>query len=345
MTYDFQMPPTTGPLHIRRQGRVELGEAIERMSADTGYKFGPRGWAYFAEGLGLITKGEFDRFEQLLTDMRKSGELDPDVIEPDASRMATTVHDFEAASYSPEQLAAHAVGQISNELRSWARSYHENGYWDDLDYYVEMIVEKKDLVQIFQSTADRYNIRITNGKGDTDIHTRLAMLKRFRDQWEQGRQCVLLSVGDHDPKGRHIVEGLHRTIMSCANIKGLDWIRPEFEVVNIGLTESQIDDLGLMKIDNLETGGGRDLSDPRHPDHSKPYVQDYIARFGVWKCEANALVGHPRKAMDLLESAINRFIPASHPADIRAKNEPAQELVREEIARLVKGWSFDGDSE
>lgn len=341
MSYDFQMPPATGPLEIRRDARRAMGEAIEALSLETGYKFGPRGWAYYAEGMGLITKGEFARFEKLLTDMRKDGELDPDVIEPDSSRMATSVGDFNAASYSPENLAQHAVDQIANDLRSWADSYYANGYWDGLDYYVEMIVEKKDLVQIFRSTADRYNIRITNGKGDTDIHTRLAMLKRFRNHSYDGRRCILLGIGDHDPKGLHIVDGLHRTFMSCAGIKGLDWDCPDFEVVPIGLTEAQINDLGLMKIGNLETGGGRDLSDTRHPDHFKPYVQDYIARFGVWKCEANALVGNPARAQGLLESAINEFIPASHPEDVAANNEPAQEEVRTEISRLMQSWTFE----
>lgn len=283
---DFVMPPVDGPLHLRREARQRMGEAIEALSAETGYRFGPRGWAYYAEGLGLITKGEFDRFEKLLTDMRKDGELDPDVIEPDASRTATNVGDFDAATAPPEAYARAAVADIGEQLRGWAEAFHANGYWDDLDFYVEMIVEKKDLVQIFKSTADRYNIRITNGKGDTDIHTRLAMLKRFRDHAEAGRECVLLAVGDHDPKGRHIVEGLKRTIMSCANIKGLDWDYPEFEVVNVGLNVDQVERLGLMKIDNLETGGGRDLSDASHPDHFKPYVQDYIREFGVWKCEA-----------------------------------------------------------
>lgn len=340
MTYDLQMPPTSGPLYLRKQARQELGEAIELMSRDTGYRFGPRGWAYYAEGLGLITKGEFDRFEKLLTDMRKDGELDPDVIEPDASRMATEVYDFQATKHTPEELAQYAIDEISDRLRDWASSFYETGYWDDLDYYVEMIVEKKDLVQIFRSTADRYNVRITNGKGDTDIHTRLAMLRRFRDHTNAGRRCILLAIGDHDPKGLHIVEGLQRTIMSCSNLKGLDWDDPDFEVVNIGLTEDQINDLGLMKIANLETGGGRDLSDPRHPDHYKRYVQDYIQRFGAWKCEANALVGNPRKAKGLLESAINRFIPASHPSDIEAKNEPGREEVRGEISRLVQDWTF-----
>jgi hypothetical protein len=339
--YNFVMPPTGGPIHLRREARVAMGEAIERMSAATGYKFGPRGWAYYAEGLGLITKGEFDRFEKLLTDMRKDGELDPDVIEPDASRMATEVRDFEASGWTPEALAQHAVNDIADNLRNWAEIHHEKGYWDDLDYYVEMIVEKKDLVQIFRSTADRYNVRITNGKGDTDIHTRLAMLKRFRTHTEAGRRCVLLAIGDHDPKGLHIVAGLERTIMSCANIKGLDWYDPDFDVVNIGLTEAQIDRLDLMKIGNLETGGGRDLSSPAHPDHFKPYVQDYLARFGCWKCEANALVGHPAKAKDLLEDAINEYIPASHPDDVDAANQPAQERVREEIAKLMHNWTFE----
>lgn len=337
----FQMPPTSGPLELRRKARMEMGEAIERMSLDTGYKFGPRGWAYYAEGLGLITKGEFDRFEKLLVDMRKDGELDPDVIEPDASRMATEVSDFDADVDTPEQHAQFAIDEIGDRLRQWTEIFHEIGYWDNLDYYVEMIVEKKDLVQIFRSTADRYNIRITNGKGDTDIHTRLAMLRRFREHTWAGRRCVLLAVGDHDPKGLHIVEGLHRNIMSCGSLKGLDWYTPDFDVVPVGLTEAQIDGLGLMKINNLETGGGRDLSNPRHPDHFKPYVQEYLARFGVWKCEANALVGNPRGATALLEDVVNRFIPADHPNDIRQKNEPGQERVREEIARLMQTWTFE----
>lgn len=341
MSYDFQMPPATGPLHIRKAARRQMGEAIERLSHDTGYKFGPRGWAYYAEGLGLITKGEFARFEKLLVDMRKDGELDPDVIEPDASRVATEVDDFDSSRDSPEEHAEFAVGEISDRLREWASIYYQHGYWDGLDVYVEMIVEKKDLVQIFRDMADRYRIRITNGKGDTDIHTRLAMLKRFRDHSEAGRRCVLLAVGDHDPKGLNIVSGLHRTIMSCANIKGLDWFDPDFEVVNIGITEEQINRLGLMKIPNLETGGGRDLSDPRHPDHGKAYVRNYIDRFGVWKCEANALVGNPQGAADLLEDAINEFIPAHHPRAVRDANQPGQDEVREHISRLVRDWTFD----
>lgn len=355
MSYDFEMPPHGKGVTVaqRKAGRIAMGEAIERLSRSTGYKFGPRGWAYYAEGLGLITKGEFDRFESLLTSMRKAGELDHDVIEPDASRIATEVYDFEAATDTVDEQADYAVSQIGRELNLWASAYQEHGYWDGLEHYVEMIVEKKDLVQIFQRTANRFNVRITNGKGDTDIHSRLAMLKRFRDHYYEGRRPILLAIGDHDPKGLYIVEGLQRTLMSCANIKGLEWpelqdpedfgLEPEdlFQVVNIGLTEHQIEDLGLMKIENLETGGGKDLSDPSHADYDKPYVQRYIRRFGVWKCEANALVGDPAGAEQLLEDAITEFVPIDHPQDIKERNAPAQDRVRDRIAELMKDWKFD----
>ena len=343
MTYSFEMPPTSGPLAARKEARRIMGEAIEQMSSETGYKFGPRGWAYYAEGLGLITKGEFARFEKLLTDMRKAGELDPHVIEADASRIATEVADFNATTVTTEQLARHAVSEVKPELESWARSYFEFGYWEGLDYYVEMIVEKKDLVQIFGDAANNLNVRITNGKGDTDIHSRLAILERFRDHTYDGRRCILLAIGDHDPKGLSIVDGLQRTIMSCSNLKGLNWDYPEFEVVNIGLTETQISDLGLMRIPNLETGGGKDLSDPNHKDHHKSYVQDYINRFGVWKCEANALVGDPEGAVKIFTDAVRHYIPYGHLEDVRIANRPSQDAVRKEIEKLMKSWTFRDD--
>lgn len=341
MTYGFTMPKTTGPLAERRESRMEMAQAIEQMSADTGYKFGPRGWAYYAEGLGLITKGEFARFEKLLTDMRKAGELDPDVIEPDASRIATSVYDYSADPDTPEEHAQYAVDQIKPELEDWATRFHEFGFWDDLEYYVEMIVEKKDLLQIFEKSATKHRVRITNGKGDTDIHSRLAMLKRFRDHAEAGRRPVLLAIGDHDPKGLDIVAGLRRTLMSCVELKGLDWWDPDFDVVNIGLTAEQIDDMGLMKIENLETGGGKDLSNPRHPDHQKPYVQNYIRDHGIWKVEANALVSNPGAAVQLFEDALSEFIPTDHWIDMHQRNDEGRNAVRAEIEKIMQTWSFE----
>jgi len=43
-------------------------------------------------------------------------------------------------------------------------------------------------------------------------------------------------------------------------------------------------------------------------------VQDYIARFGVRKCEANALVVAPDIGRQLCREAILRHVPAEAPA-------------------------------
>ncbi|TIT17322.1 MAG: hypothetical protein E5W70_32265, partial [Mesorhizobium sp.] len=74
--------------------------------------------------------------------------------------------------------------------------------------------------------------------------------------------------------------------MDCANVKGVDFDPSPIRVERIGLTREQIGDLGLPWIENLETGSGKDLGDPGHPDHRKPYVQNYIASQGRRKVEA-----------------------------------------------------------
>jgi hypothetical protein len=76
-----------------------------------------------------------------------------------------------------------------------------------------------------------------------------------------------------------------------------------------GLNDDFIEAQGLTWIDNQETGSGGRLDDPRHPDHSKPYVQNYLRRFGVRKVEANALVIRPAAGRTLCRQAIERYLP------------------------------------
>ncbi|MHA1290968.1 MAG: hypothetical protein ACTSPB_26605, partial [Candidatus Thorarchaeota archaeon] len=45
-----------------------------------------------------------------------------------------------------------------------------------------------------------------------------------------------------------------------------------------------------------------------HKDHNLPYVQDYIAKFGARKCEANALVVAPAAAEQLVTDAIEKYL-------------------------------------
>jgi hypothetical protein len=47
-----------------------------------------------------------------------------------------------------------------------------------------------------------------------------------------------------------------------------------------------------------------------HPDHFKPYVQNYVKRFGARKVEANALVVRPDAGRELCRRVVREYVPA-----------------------------------
>jgi hypothetical protein len=85
----------------------------------------------------------------------------------------------------------------------------------------------------------------------------------------------------------------------------------------------------------LETSSGQDLGDRNHPDHFKPYVQDYIRKYGKRKVEANALVVLPEIGRQLCRDAILRFIPADVPEKYRRKLHRVRLQLRRAIRRRL----------
>src|SRR5262249_47821811 len=152
-----------------------------------------------------------------------------------------------------------------------------------------------------------FHIPITNISGWNDINSRAAIMKRFAFWEKRGKKCVLLHCGDHDPGGLHISEFLRSNMEELADAVG--WRPDNLIIERFGLNADFIEEQGLTWIDNLETGSGGRLDDPRHPDHGKSYVQSYLARFGARKVEANALVVRPEAGRELCRQAILRHVP------------------------------------
>jgi hypothetical protein len=112
----------------------------------------------------------------------------------------------------------------------------------------------------------------------------------------------------------------------------------ELEIDRFGLNYDFIEAQGLTWIDNLETGSGGDLASPRHPDHFKPYVQDYLRRYGSRKCEANALVVRPEAGRKLCADWINRYVTAE---DVAAFEESLKEERQEFADALAERFNLD----
>ena len=308
----------------------ELCDWLEERWQTHGFAFGARGWAYVVEGEAFITKGEFKPFEKWIARVRKDGLLHPDVISEDDARKTDNVEQVD-----PDDPAAFAQ-RVRCEVLAWLNLYTPTSFWDGLDTYVEVLVEKVDLKVLFLPVCERYGVPLSNGKGSVDVNLRRRMLQRFRYHYKAGRRVVLLYCGDHDPAGLRISDVLKQNLMDCANIRDVDWDPSPVEVIRFGLEAHQIEQIGLPWIDGLETGSGGDLGNPTHPDNRLEYVQTYLTAHGPRKVEANALAAHPAAAAAMVEEAINRYVPPGWPDQHAARLAPYREKARLVFEALIR---------
>lgn len=143
-----------------------------------------------------------------------------------------------------------------------------------------------------------------------------------RRQAERGQKPVLLPEGDHDPKGLFIhgymlEQFLELQGLAFSDGTRLTWVPRELIIVRFGLNADFIREQGLSRILNLTTATGKDLADPTHLDHRKPYVQNDLHRFCThdaagrwqgWKCDANALVTRTEAGRQLFRDALMPYV-------------------------------------
>ena len=147
---------------------------------------------------------------------------------------------------------------------------------------------------------------MANGKGWSDINLRAEMVTRFK-YWEaRGKTPVLLYCGDHDPAGINISNLIRKNLNDLSAATG--WKADNLIIDRFGLNYEFIEANNLSWIDNLETGAGKNLASTKHADHFKPWVQDYIARYGVRKVEANALVVRIDAGRALFKSTLDKYL-------------------------------------
>ncbi len=302
--------------------------AILKLRSTVEFAVSSRGWCYILEEHGL-RKGTFDACQDLINYCRKAGLLPLDICAEDDGRSFDGLEDLDEPD--PETHAAELVSSLKYE-----HLYYEPfSFWDDKTVFIQTMVEKVDLKTLFSPVCRPFRIPIANCKGWADINSRGDMMRRFAEHEAAGRQCVLLYCGDHDPAGLTISETLRANMADLSAAVG--WSPDNLIIDRFGLNADFIERERLTWIDGLETGSGKRLDDPRHPDHRKPYVQDYLRRFGARKVEANALVVRPQAARQLCLDAILRYLPADAPDRHQAALQEPRERLRQAIVKAVAG--------
>jgi hypothetical protein len=303
----------------------------ERAKQPDNFDVSSRGWCYLIEPHGLF-KGDFDTAQNLINDCRKGGLLLIDICCVDERRSADNLEDLDGDD--PITKAAGLVAYIN----SAQEYYYPHSFWEAQDCYLEQMVEKIDLKNLFRIECEPFHIPIFNASGWVDINARAAMMRRFQYWESNGKQCVLLYCGDLDPGGLRITDYIRSNLADLKDAVG--WSPDNLVIDRFGIDIDFIRKHRVPWIDNLYTSkkGGLPLDDPRHNDHNKDYVQDYLKEYGARKVEATALVV-PRlvaPARALCRKAILKYLPADAPEEYQSSLELPRRKLRTEIRRLLK---------
>jgi hypothetical protein len=316
----------------REQYEADLerfAETLQEIDSTLDFKVSSRGWCYVLENDYGLGKGDFDKAQRLINDCRKNGFLPIDFTVEDEARSADNLEECDA-----RDPAAYVVDLVA-ELDRW-NEYLPESFWDYQPVYIQMVVEKIDLKSLFMPVCEQYRVPLINSRGWSDLNMRAGLMRRFREHEEQGRTPILLYCGDHDPVGLQIPDTLRGHLEDLAEAVG--WSPDNLVVERFGLNADFIEEHGLTWIDGLETSGGKDLGDPKHKMHNAAFVQDYIARYGKRKVEANALVVRPDAGRQLCRLAIEKYLDLDAIADYEESLAEQRQAVRAALPQAIEAF-------
>lgn len=302
----------------REDSLARFASVILEYNRQAPQKMSSRGWCYFLEGYNVLRKGDFNKTQKAINECRKKGYLPPDFVAEDPKRQWQGVE-------HPQTVTPEAY------LRQWlegamdAEEYYTPDWWEGEKYYIQAMVEKIDLVNMFEPICREYHIPIVNAGGWYDIMERAIAARRFKDAKTKGLMPVILYFGDFDPFGIAISDFLKKNFWEIA--RGTDWRPTKLKVDRFGLNFDFIEQQGLTWIDNLESGSGKDMSQMENR-----IVQDYISQYGIRKCEANAVMRASARpaALQLCRDTIEKYLGK----DALSRFQKKRQAIRDRLAKF-----------
>ena len=304
---------------------------LQDISHRIGFKISSRGWCYALEVERIINKDQFNKVEAAINRCRRKGLIPIDFVAEDDARMFSGVETPNEKDPDGKTMAETVQWMLRDALNGG--SYYTPDWWEDEDYYIQVVVEKIDLKTLFEPVCQDYKIPIATSKGWASMLQRAQYARRYAEAEADGKECVLLYCGDHDPDGLRISEFMRKNLYDLRQIKWDDG-QPGYDPTNLvidrfGLNFDYIKKHGFTWIDNLITGSGKNLASPNHKNFKMPYVQEYLGDVGERKCEANAIITQPKAARDLLRKAIEKYLGDDAPNRFYNKREDCNQEYRD----------------
>lgn len=302
---------------------------IDKLLKD---KVTARGWCYLLEGFNIITKNQFNSCQGIIKRCRRSGYLPMDFVDADKSRKFHNVEDLTVDYIDPKEF----IYDCLKETKEMYKYKDDVAFWKTQKYYIQMMVEKIDVLNLFKDTCEKYHIPIANTKGWTDLNSRYYLALRFKEAEEMGLQPVFLYYGDFDPAGFLISDTWTNNLRKVE--KSAKWNPKNLIIDRFGLNYDFIEDNKILWIDNLTTGKGRNLGELYDKykvgtlgkkERIYKYEIEYIEKYGKRKCEANAILPIRNKAIDNCEKKIKEYLGENPHKKYNKKINKRQQEVKD----------------
>ncbi len=183
--------------------------------------------------------------------------------------------------------------------------------WSRQDTYVEVWVEKEALGNVVERACAQYVVPHMACKGYMSLSEHWRAANRFKEKIDQGKHCILIHLGDHDPSG---------VDMTRDNREKLDLLTARFdgvEVKRLSLIMEQVEQYNLP---------------PNPAKTTDPRSTGYIERFGAISWELDAL------PVQVIESLITEEIEQHIDPKIWREVGEQEAEMKEMLSNVYDNW-------
>ena len=153
--------------------------------------------------------------------------------------------DWDAVEDRTRRLRKEPTWDSPAEILEIAAQQYQRDLWETQDNYIETWVEKDALIAVVEKAASRLNCPCFSCRGYTSQTAMHDAALRFIKKVEQGKECILIYLGDHDPSGldmtRDIQERLNR-FGASVDVRRIALNRDHIELYNPPVNPAKITD-------------------------------------------------------------------------------------------------------
>lgn len=230
---------------------------------------------------------EYDKISNLITDARRAGLIDWDLIE-DRTRFLRGWNTYD---------------NPGDAIRSVSYRYNID-LWQGQDCYVEVWTEKDAMIDVVGHACRKYRIDHFSCRGYCSDDAMYKAAKRMERRYRNGKQIVVLYLGDHDPSGLDMSRDIPSRLGLMSGLSG------KIDFQRIALNMDQIEELNPP---------------PNPAKETDKRAQAYIDKFGSYSWELDAL--EPSYITDLIHTNIEKYLDMEKFEKRKEQEEKDRELI------------------